>query len=206
MSNTCAVNLVRLLAAGIAAVGFLTALSSLDNGRSQADDVQVTTETDSLTPASLSEARGRARLLHEAIGGALQVMHRDFFDDENPPAIPSSSLEDVFAELARNHRVELKWLTVETDVLNVDHKPADDFEVQAVAALAQGQSEFESSGTGTYRYAGAIRLVSQCLKCHVKQRTSLEPRTAGLVIRMPFQSDPPQNAPRTPANDRKDSE
>lgn len=31
------------------------------------------------SPATTSEARARARLLHETIHGALQVVHRDFF-------------------------------------------------------------------------------------------------------------------------------
>lgn len=138
-----------------------------------------------IAPATVDEARGRARLLHETIRGSLQVMHRDYFNDESPAAIPSSSLEDVFDELARSFHVEARWLTVETDILNVDHKPVGKFEQQAVKALAAGETEFESIDGRAYRYAGAIRLSSQCLKCHVKNRTSTESRTAGLVLSMP---------------------
>ncbi|MFV1995493.1 MAG: hypothetical protein ACC661_08650, partial [Verrucomicrobiales bacterium] len=60
-----------------------------------------TAETAANRPATVAEARGRARLLHETIHGALQVMHRDFFDPEDRHRIPSASLEDVFDELAR---------------------------------------------------------------------------------------------------------
>src|SRR5690606_30279490 len=119
---------------------------------------------DSLAPTTLQEARGRARLLHEVLHGSLQVMHRDFFDEENPPAIPSASLEDVFAELERSHQVRVKWLTVETDVLNVDHTPQDAFERAAARALKEGRSNYESNVDGEYRYAGRIQLASQCLK------------------------------------------
>lgn len=141
---------------------------------------------DSLAPTTLQEARGRARLLHEVLHGALQVMHRDFFDEENPPAIPSASLEDVFAELEKSYQVRVKWLTVETDVLNVDHVPQDEFEKAAARALAAGKDVYEADQEGQFRFAGRIQLASQCLKCHVKTRTSTETRSAGVVITMPL--------------------
>lgn len=144
--------------------------------------------------SSVTEARFRARLLHETIRGTLQVMHRDFFDEDNAHAIPSASLEDVFDELARGYQVDVKWLVVDTDVVNVDHRPSNAFEMAAVKALASGKKRFEladqfgSSQQARYRYAGPIRLASQCLKCHVKRRTSNEERVAGLVISMPLKS------------------
>ena len=136
--------------------------------------------------SSPAEARARAKLLYETIRGALQVMHRDFFDDENPATIPSASLEDVFEELALSYQVEVKWLVVDTDIVNVDHKPADDFEQQAVKALKNGQAEFSATEDQRYRFVGPIRLASQCLKCHVQQRTSTETRVAGLAISLPL--------------------
>src|SRR5690554_1746673 len=96
-------------------------------------------ESEAITPAAtLSEARSRARLLHEMIHGSLQVVHRDFFDDDNPSSIPSASFEDVFAAMEESYQVKLKWLIVETDMLNVDHQPVDDFEHAAVKALRAG--------------------------------------------------------------------
>ena len=145
-----------------------------------------------LAAATVDEARARAKLLHETIRGTLQIMHRDFFDEENAHAIPSSSLEDVFHELSRNYHVDVKWLVVNTDVVNVDHQPEDDFEKDAAKALAKGESSFEATENSEqktasrYRYAGPIRLRSQCLKCHVKRRNSNEDRVAGLVISMPL--------------------
>jgi hypothetical protein len=134
---------------------------------------------------SIDEARGRARLLHETIHGTLQVMHRDFFDEDNAHAIPSASLEDVFAELAKSHQVEVRWLNVQTDVVNVDHQPQDEFEKHAVTAIAAGKTEYEAVEDKRFRYAGRIRLASQCLKCHVKHRTSTKDRSAGLLITIP---------------------
>lgn len=139
--------------------------------------------------ASHDPRRVQAELLHEAIHGALQVMHRDFFNDEDPIAIPSQSLEDVFDAIEERHGVTAKWLVVETDVVNVDHKPANDFERTAVKALKNGDDTYSRVEDGAYRYVGAIPLSSQCLKCHLKLRTDVEPRTAGLVLTFPKPSD-----------------
>ncbi len=133
------------------------------------------------------EARSRARLLHETIRGTLQIMHRDFFDEENAPAIPSASMEDVFDELSHGFQVDLKWLIVETDITNVDHQADGEFELAAVKALKSGAMQYEALENNRYRFAGPIRLASQCLKCHVKHRTSTEDRTAGLLISMPVE-------------------
>ncbi|HWL07544.1 MAG TPA: DUF3365 domain-containing protein [Planctomicrobium sp.] len=138
-------------------------------------------------PSSLEEARARARLLYETIDGALQVMHRDLFDDEKSLIIPSRSLEDVFRVLERKHHVSLRWLAVNANAMSVDHTPENDFERAAAKAITAGQTEYEAVEEGTFRYVGMIRLGSECLKCHVPMRKSLEDRFAGLVISMPFQ-------------------
>ena len=88
--------------------------------------------------------------------------------------------------MAASYDVRLKWLVVDTDVVNVDHKPANAFEKGAAAALGAGKPSFEQTEAGRYRYAAPIRLASQCLKCHVKSRTSTDERVAGLVISMPL--------------------
>jgi len=137
-------------------------------------------------PTTVVEARARARLLHETIHGTLQVMHRDFFEEDGSSPIPSASLTDVFSELFRSYDIEVKWLIVNTDVMNVDHRPQDEFEKKAAKELAKGKPQFESVENNRYRFAGPIRLASQCLKCHVKERTSNKDRRAGLLISMPF--------------------
>lgn len=139
-------------------------------------------------PSTDSEARSRALLLHEMANGTLRIMHRDFFDDENARAIPSASLEDVFREMEKGFQVEMKWLTINTDIVNVDHQAVTDFEKAAVKSLAAGAPYTEAVSPNRYQFAGAIRLSSQCLKCHVKLRTNTEDRTAGLVITMPIAS------------------
>ncbi len=124
--------------------------------------------------------------MHETIHGALQILHRDFFDEDDAHAIPSASLEDVFHELATSCGVKVKWLNVQTDVLNADHQPVDDFERAAVQEIAKGTQRFERTEEGQFRFAGRIRLASQCLKCHLKNRTTTDDRSAGLLIAIPI--------------------
>ena len=138
-------------------------------------------------PTTVAEARARARILHETVHGALQVMHRDFFREDEGLIIPSHSLEDVFRELARSQHVKLRWLVVNADAMNIDNKPKTEFEKRAAKALASGEQAYESITQDSYSYAGTIRLSSQCLKCHVPRRTSTEDRAAGLVILVPLQ-------------------
>ena len=113
-------------------------------------------------------------------------MHRDFFDDEQSHTLPSRSLEDVFQELATSYGVQLRWLAVNADALNADHRAKSEFERAAVRAQAAGKKEYEQTTDETYRFVGSVRLASQCLKCHVPRRTSTEARVAGLVIAMPL--------------------
>lgn len=137
-------------------------------------------------PRSVEDARGRARWMHEIIHGALQVMHRDFFDEDAVErSLPSQSLDDVFAEMARSHSVGIRWLGGNA-TKGKDHLPRDRFEEEAVAALIAGAPEHESLERGVYRFVGAIKMQNQCLKCHVRDRQTLEDRVGGLAISIPL--------------------
>ncbi|QDV62552.1 c-type heme family protein [Crateriforma conspicua] len=160
-----------------------------------ANDQEAQSNTENVAQAtSIVEARSRAKMLHELVCGTLQIMHRDFFDEDNAHAIPSASLEDVFHEMGDSYDVKMKWLIINTDVVNVDHEPETPFEKDAVKLLAAGKPFAEHTTSNRYHFAGPIRLGSQCLKCHVKRRTSNEDRTAGLVITMPLRSELPTAA------------
>lgn len=140
-------------------------------------------------PKSVEEARGRARWIHELVHGALQVMHRDFFEeDEVEKILPSQALDDVFAEMARSHRVEIRWLGGNANK-GKDHLPKDRFEEDAVAAMFAGKEEYDAVEKGRFRYVGMIRIQNECLKCHVRDRKSLEDRFGGLAISMPLALD-----------------
>ena len=138
------------------------------------------------TATSVVEARARAQILHEAFHGALQVMHRDFFDEDDARVLPSGSLEDVFKEMLRSHEIKLSWLAVNAKAMNVDHEPKSVFEKAAAKAIGSGNKQYESIGEAEYRFAGSIRLASQCLKCHLPRRTNTKDRAAALVITMPL--------------------
>lgn len=134
---------------------------------------------------SVEEARGRARLLHEAMHGTLQVVHHEYYREDENLTIPAATMNKVFRELAARRGVQLRWLAVNADAMNADHKPQTDFEKQAAAALAAGKEEYESVAEGVYRRAGPITLTSDCLGCHAPTRTSNQDRAAGLIIAMP---------------------
>jgi hypothetical protein len=145
--------------------------------------------------ADVAEARIRCRLLHETIHGSLQVMHRDFFRDGRPTGgnIPSKSLEDVFGELEKAWAVNVKWLAVDTEAMNPDHRPNTDFDQLAVKGIAEGLDRYEAADDkGVFHYAGRITLGNQCLKCHVPDRRSLEDRKAAIVISMPAKLREPE--------------
>lgn len=170
----------------------LAALRLTDSGHGEpaagdASTVTAATREASL-PATVEDARGRARWIHEGFHGALQVMHRDFFEDEDTGSLPSQSLDDVFAELARSWSVEIRWLGVNA-TKGINHKPRDRFEEKAAAALAAGEKEYEQIEANRYRFVGMIRLQNECLKCHVRDRTTLEDRVAGLAISFPMRSE-----------------
>lgn len=139
--------------------------------------------------AATAAARDRAELLHETIHAALEVVHHKYYREDEGLPIPAAVLKGVFRELAERQQVELRWLAVDAQAMNVEHLPRDEFERSAVRALTSGREAFESAENGVYRRVGPITLSSECLKCHLPNRTSTAPRTAGLVITMPLRND-----------------
>ena len=141
------------------------------------------------------EALVRAQLLHAALDGALQVMHRDFFRKGESRAIPSESLKDVFKTMAEQWGVTLRWLATEETIMNVENKALDTFETGALLALATGKKEVSAVEGRTFRYAGPVMIRNECLKCHVPHRTTLEDRFAALSISMPVEPAAAAKAP-----------
>ena len=135
---------------------------------------------------SETEARERARLLHEAFHATLQFVHHEYYRPDERLTLPATTLERVFRELAKSRNVKLRWLAVSAQAMNVEHNPQDEFEKNAIAALKAGQDEFERVEKGIYRHAGTITLTSDCLKCHLPGRTSTQDRAAALVISIPL--------------------
>ncbi len=169
---------------GLATIAFGAAPPD-SSGTSPKDEKETTDPNDENLP-TLEEARGRARLLHETIHATLQVVHHQYYREDEGLIIPARTLKAVFKELARSQNVEVRWLAVNAQAMNVDHKPQDAFEKNAVRVLTSGTEELESVGDGVYRHAGSITLSSECLKCHLPHRTSTKDRAAGLVITMPI--------------------
>lgn len=134
----------------------------------------------------LEEARRQAEILHETIHSTLQLVHHQYYREDEGLPLPAAVLSHVFGELETEKGIRLRWLAVDGQAMNSDHKPQDAFETAAVKALKSGKRQFEQTEAGVYRHAGPITLSNHCLKCHVPDRTSLHDRTAGLIISIPI--------------------
>lgn len=150
-------------------------------------------EAAAATPAaerlSLEEARRQAEALHTAMHATLQAVHHRYYREDEGLPIPAAVLKDVFDELEKERKVQLRWLVVEGQAMNSDHKPWDAFENDAVKALKSGKPSFELSENGMYRRAGSITLTNHCLKCHLPDRKTTANRTAGLIIAIPVREE-----------------
>lgn len=131
---------------------------------------------------SVDQARRQAEVLHTAMHATLQAVHHGYYREDEGLPIPAVLMKDVFQELEKEQQVKLRWLAVEGQAMNSDHKPKDSFEEEAVKALKSGKKEFERMEQGVFRRAASITLTNQCLKCHVPDRKNTKDRTAGLII------------------------
>jgi hypothetical protein len=132
------------------------------------------------------EARARARLLHETIHATLQVVHHEYYREDESLKLPAATMQQVFREVKERQQVQLRWLAVNAQAMNADHKPRDAFEKEAAEVLSSGKREHEQIANGVYRLASTITLTSDCLKCHAPNRTSNKDKAAALVITMPL--------------------
>lgn len=131
---------------------------------------------------SVAEARRQAEVLHSAMHATLQLVHHRYYREDEGLPIPAAVVKQVFREVQAEQGVELRWLVVEGQAMNSEHKAKDDFERTAVQALLNGKPSHEATAEGIYRRAGPIQLGNACLKCHVPDRKSTAERRAGLVI------------------------
>lgn len=136
---------------------------------------------------SVDQARRQAELLHTAMHATLQAVHHGYYREDEGLPIPAVMMKDVFQELEKEQHVKLRWLAVEGQAMNSDHKPQDAFEEEAVKTLKSGKKDFERVEQGVFRRAASITLTNQCLKCHVPDRKSTRNRTAGLIIAIAVQ-------------------
>ncbi|WP_010583751.1 c-type heme family protein [Schlesneria paludicola] len=139
--------------------------------------------------ASKAEARRQAELLHTSFAGTLSAIHHEYYRSDQGMTIPAVTLKSVFRDLERNHKLEFRWLAINAQAMNVDHQPKSDFEKEAAKSIAAGADQFEGVEEGVYRRVGAIALQSECLKCHLPNRTSNKNRLAGLMISIPIQAN-----------------
>jgi len=148
-----------------------------------------TPEAKAAIPAARQRTPEQASLegdvLHDLMHDTLQIVHHRYYKEDEGLELPAGTLLEVFADIAQEHQVKLRWLVVEGQAMNSDHIAQDDFERAAVQALLTGKKKYDAIEGGVYRRAGPIVLSNVCLKCHVPDRRSTENRIAGLLISIP---------------------
>lgn len=180
-----------------AALAITFCIASLTNGLSEepvgasgTEPRAAATKASPTVPrTTLEEARRQAEILHSAMHSTLQVVHHEYYRNDQGLPLPAAVLKDIFAELEQEQHVKLRWLAVEGQAMNTDHNPQNRFEEEAVEALKSGKRAYELAENGVYRRAGSITLTNHCLKCHVPNRQNLKDRTAGLIISIPIKAN-----------------
>ncbi|MCH8044789.1 MAG: DUF3365 domain-containing protein [Planctomycetes bacterium] len=175
MNRTTAPRLILVAIAGLSIASF-SATAADDAKKPPADQEKRLT---------VAQARDRAELMHMVYAATLEAIHHHYFNDAKD-TVPARAMEDVFAEISRETKIDARWIAVNAKAMSIHHKPKDDFEKSASAAIRAGKGHFERVEDGRYRRAGAIRLENSCLVCH--QPSNLSPKTkryAALVISMP---------------------
>lgn len=165
---------------------FGIALASLTFAATVCTSVGFSDESAKRPAVSLEAARRQAEVLHDAMHASLQVVHHRYYTEDEGLPIPATIMKEVFAEVEKEQQVKLRWLVVEGQAMNADHKPQTTFEHEAVKALMSGKKSHDEAKDGVYRRAGSIALTNHCLKCHVPDRKNTNTRTAGLIITIPI--------------------
>lgn len=174
----------RLLS-GLAVVA-CGAIATLAWSAEPAADSSESTVEKPITARSVDEARRQATALHTVLHASLQRVHDGYFEEDAGLPIPAAVLRDVFDELKQDQNIVARWLVVEGQAMNVDHKASTPFEKEAARVLLAGEPAHEEVVDGIYRRAAPIRLRNHCLKCHVPNRKSTRDHTAGLMIAIPI--------------------
>lgn len=178
-----------MIKCGCAALAIVFSLASLTFATGEEPPDGSAKKSEVVARPSLAEARRQAETLHTVMHSTLQIVHHEYYRLDEGLPIPAATFKNVFAAMEAEHHVKLRWLTVEGQAMNSDHKPRDSFEHEAVAALKSGKPAFERAENGVYRRAGPITLLNDCLKCHLPNRTSTKNRTAGLIISIPIENE-----------------
>lgn len=145
---------------------------------------------DSKHRVPVAVARDRATQMHATMESTLHAMHRNYFHRERA-IVPARAMQDVFEDIGRESHVDVRWISVNTKAMSVDHEPDTAFERRAARAIASGKESFELIEDGYYRRAGAIPLAAGCVGCHTTSfaSPSMIPRFAGLAITIPLAAE-----------------
>lgn len=141
---------------------------------------------------SLEIARDRAKVMMNVYSVTLEVLHHQYFHGDRA-VVPARAMQDIFATIKRQSKVEARWISVNMKPMSINHEPKSDFELKAAREIAAGKDHYEAVEGGFYRRAGPIPLRNGCIGCHggLFNQPSKTPKFAGLVISVPIQTGAP---------------
>jgi hypothetical protein len=174
------------------AVALCAEPSAGPSGNSKGNDASGSdSKVDETVRVSVVVARDRAKIMHDIYAATLDMLHHRYFQRDRA-ILPARAMEDVFAEIKKQSKVEAQWISVNTKAMNIDHEPKSEFEKKAATEIAAGKSAIEVVEGGYYRRARVIPLAGGCISCHVGffQDATKTAKFAGLVISVPVISDP----------------
>ncbi|QDU27210.1 hypothetical protein ETAA8_22950 [Anatilimnocola aggregata] len=142
----------------------------------------------------VATARDRAKLMYDIYAATLDTMHERYFHGDRA-IVPAHAMEDIFAEIKRQSKVEARWISVNMKPMSINHEPKTEFEKRAAKEIASGKAEVDIVEDGYYRRVGAIPLGDGCISCHggLFQQPSKSPKFAGLIISVPVKQDSSQS-------------
>ena len=184
---------VVFVAVGILGVNLVSSADPAAEGTKTAKPKKragVDEPADSKHRVPVAVARDRATQMHATMESTLHAMHRHYFHRDRS-TIPARAMQDVFDDIAQDSHVDVRWISVNTKAMSIDHEPETEFEKRAAKVIASGKGSFEDVADGMYRRAGAIPLGGGCVGCHT---TSFAPpskveKFAGLVISIPLAAE-----------------
>ncbi len=137
---------------------------------------------------SVDVARDRAKVTQDIYAATLAMLHERYFHRDRA-VLPARAMQDIFAAIERQSRVEARWISASLPPMSIDHTPKSDFEKRAAKEIAAGKAHTETIEDGFFRRAVAIPLTGGCLGCHeVHGQNHVNQQFAGLVVSIPLQA------------------
>jgi hypothetical protein len=115
---------------------------------------------------AVEEARRKVAMLNDAYQILVQEIHAWYPNKTGQPIVAAVPVRDLQEVMTRKGWPASRFLGVTGPVMNPDHRPKDDFERKAVAAIRAGKDRYEEITPERLRVATVVPLEGGCFTCH----------------------------------------